>query len=171
MKKILLIMLMVMTPAVSYAATTCTQSIGAEQAMQMTANGEVAYDVARWVKFECIGDGDPNTAMDTNSYNHIKGWKLKSVSAYPTAGGDAPDVADVFILMGSQDLLGSSDAGTTSDGNGTNLIHATLRKTTDPIFNNAVAVQHPRITGNLTLKVTNQTTVSADYTVELNFEQ
>jgi hypothetical protein len=96
-------------------------------------------------------------------------YYLYTVAAYPTSGGTAPDAADVFILDAKgEDLLGSADAGTTAK-NGLNLIHATLKKTTFPYSTYLQQAYFPFIINNLTLKVSNQATNSANYTIELIF--
>lgn len=128
------------------------------------------------VTFVCIGSADdgsiPNTAIATDTITALKGtYYLYTVSAYPTSGGTAPDAADVFILdANNEDLLGSADGGTTAK-NGLNLIHATLKKTTVPYSAYLSQAYEPLITGVLTLKVSNQATASADYTIELIFKR
>lgn len=126
------------------------------------------------VTLVCTGSADdgsiPNTAIATDTITALKGrYFLYSVSAYPTSGGTAPDAADVFILdAAGEDLLGSVDGGTTAN-KGLNLIHATLKKTTLPYSAYLSAHYYPGVTGALTLKVSNQATVSANYTIELLF--
>lgn len=126
------------------------------------------------VKLACTGDAAngsiPNTALSDDIMAKINGiCYLYTVSAYPTAGGTAPDAADVFILdANGEDLLGSADGGTTAK-NGLNLIHATLKKTTLPYSSYLQQAYYPAITSTLTLKVLNQATNSANYTIELAF--
>ncbi len=149
------------------AAGSCTQTM---------VNSPDSY--ARQVLFACTGADDngsiPNTATNDAVTAFIKGYRLTQVSAYPTSGGTAPDAADVFILdAGGMDLLGSEDGGTTAYG-GLNLIHATLKRSTFPDMYipraGVHAFYYPRATGSLTLKVSNQATASADYTIVLDFE-
>jgi hypothetical protein len=85
---------------------------------------------------------------------------LNSVVVYPTSGGTAPDAADVQVLMNGMDLLG---------GLGTNLIHATATQGLNPASTFTGNIWFPIITGTLTLKVSNQATASANYTVKLLF--
>jgi hypothetical protein len=127
--------------------------------------------------FLCTGDAAtgsiPNTASNTSNTSFIKGMRLFQVEVAPTPGGTAPDAADVFILdADSMDLLGSIDGSTTAY-RGLNLIHATLKRATTPdIFHagqNAHADYYPLITGALTLKVANQATASANWTIILTF--
>jgi hypothetical protein len=126
------------------------------------------------IRFECTGDASngsiPDTAINAANMQLIKGISyLYSVSAYPTAGGTAPDAADVFILdANGEDLLGSADGGTTAK-NGLNLIHATLKKTTFPYSAYMAREYFPAIINTLTLKVANQATINATYTIELVF--
>ena len=99
--------------------------------------------------------------------------RLYQVEAYPTAGGTAPDAADVFILdADGMDLLGSVDGSTTAY-RGLNLIHATLKYATTPdiyhLGQTAHADYHPVVTEALTLKVSNQATARADWTIVLTF--
>lgn len=127
--------------------------------------------------FLCTGDAAdgsvPNTATSTPNTSFIKGMRLFQVEAYPTAGGTAPDAADVFILdADGMDLLGSVDGSTTAY-RGLNLIHATLKYATNPDLYRLGQTSHvdyyPLITGALTLKVKNQATVNANYTIVLTF--
>lgn len=165
MKKIftagLLLIALLLFPALSFAAAapgtvaTTFTSLSTESVM---------------VKFVCIGSVDdgaiPNTALSATT---LRGWYLYTVTAYPTSGGTAPDAADVFILdANNEDLLGSVDGGTTAK-NGLNLIHATLKKTTFPYSTYLQQAYFPMVTGGLTLKVLNQATHSAAYTIEFVF--
>lgn len=127
--------------------------------------------------FLCTGDVAagtiPNTATSAPNTSFIKGMRLFQVEAYPTAGGTAPDAADVFILdADGMDLLGSVDGSTTAY-RGLNLIHATLKYATTPdiyhLGQTAHADYYPVITGALTLKVANQATASANWTIVLTF--
>jgi hypothetical protein len=146
----------------AFAAGSCTQTPASYQA------GYVMVTLA------CTGDAAngsiPNTAIATATMNILKGTHyLYTVAAYPTSGGTAPDAADVFILdANGEDLLGSVDGGTTAN-KGANLIHATLKKTTLPYSGYLGMHYFPAVMNTLTLKVANQATVSANYTVELVF--
>jgi len=131
------------------------------------------------VIFTCIGsatDGSiPNTDTSNTITAFIKGYYLYEVTAYPTSGGTAPDAdgADVFILDANDlDLLGCEDGSTTAY-QGLNLIHATLPRSCIPDKYIPRAGLHqpfyPVMTGALTLKVANQATHSADYTIVLTF--
>lgn len=143
-----------------YAAGSCTQTT------DTTIDGFIVQTLA------CAGDSSngsiPNTVITMPA---IGKYRLVSVSAYPTAGGTAPDAADVYILdADGEDLLGSADNGTTA-GKGANLIHATLKKTTLPYSYHSSAYYYPPVTSALTLKVLNQATASANYTIKLVFER
>ena len=145
------------------------------------------------VRFVCIGDAAagsiPNTSTDNGYYptgqttttitDFITGKTaggigsyLYEVRAYPTSGGTAPDEASVFILQNGRDLLGSVDGGTTAY-RGSKLIHATLEMMTGGDYYNLGLTTHSpwhhKITGALTLKVIDQATASADWTVDLVF--
>lgn len=125
------------------------------------------------VVFTCTGDASdgsiPDTAISTATMNLLTGrYYLYSVKAKPTAGGTAPDAANVFVLMDGDDLLGSTDGGTTAN-KGANLIHATMTNITLPYSNFMSQYFCPTITGILTLRVSAQATVSANYTIELIF--
>lgn len=126
------------------------------------------------IKMVCTGDAAngsiPNTALSAANMALVEGTHyLYTVSAYPTAGGTAPDAADVFILdANSEDLLGSTDGGTTAN-KGANLIHATLKKTTFPYTHYLSSGYFPSVVNTLTLKVSSQSTNSANYTIELVF--
>ena len=123
----------------------------------------------------CVGDAADGSIPDTafNSDKEANGWYLYSVKAFPTAGGTAPDAASVFILdADSLDLLGSEDNGTTAWA-GLNLIHETLARKCLPNLNDIKTAAHvsfyPIITSELTLRVVDQATVSADYTIKCTF--
>ena len=133
----------------------------------------------RQVIFTCTGaaaDGSiPNTATNSSVTAFIKGYQLIRVDAYPTAGGTAPDEADVFLLdANGQDLLGCIDGSTTPYA-GAKLIHATLPKAALPDIYVLGKTTHynyePFVTGALTLKVINQATASANYKVVLTFRK
>lgn len=152
--------------SLGHAAGSCVQT---------TAN--YPDDKIRQVIFTCTGDAAngsiPNTAINATNTLFITGHRLYQVDAYPTPGGTAPDAADVFILdAGGMDLLGSVDGGTTAY-QGLNLIHATLKRATAPAMYmpraGVYALYQPYVTGALTLKVANQSTVSANYTIVLSF--
>jgi len=171
MKKLLLaIVLAMILPFQVWAAGSCVQSIDA------IPNANAVVPTTKVVSFVCTGDiaggtvgTIPNTAMSATIAAAVRGLFLYTVTAYPTAGGTAPDAADVFILdAAGEDLLGSVDAGTTAK-NGLNLIHATLKKTTFPYSTYLQQAYFPAVTGILTLKVSNQITASANYTIELVF--
>ena len=87
-------------------------------------------------------------------------YYLYWVVSYPTTGGTAPDAADVSILMNGEDLLG---------GKGVNLIHATATQDTFPYSSFMSSYRFPPVSGPLTLRVANQATASASYTIDLYF--
>jgi hypothetical protein len=125
------------------------------------------------VKLVCTGDSTDGSLPDTtiSSYytSSLKGFYLYTISAYPTSGGTAPDAADVFVLdAAGEDLLGSADGGTTAN-KGANLIHATLKKTTMPYSYYLSNAYFPSVVGSLVVRVANQSTISANYTIELVF--
>ncbi|OPY74919.1 MAG: hypothetical protein A4E65_03696 [Syntrophorhabdus sp. PtaU1.Bin153] len=167
MKKLLLIaaVIAVLLPSLVMAAGSCTQTAVRDAASTTTV-----------IKFECTGDAAdgsiPNTAINAANMALIldKAF-LYLVRAYPTAGGTAPDAADVFILdAAGEDYLGSADGGTTAN-KGANLIHATLAKSALPYSYNAGTSFYFPVTSTLTLKVANQATASADYTIEMVFSR
>lgn len=170
MKKTLLIIALALALSISsslWAAGSCTQSL-----TPYPASVSYAPSFKVW-KLVCTGDSSdgsiPQTAISAVNADLLAGYYLYSVSAYPTSGGTAPDAADVFILdANGEDLLGSTDGGTTAN-KGLNLIHATSKKTTLPYSAYLSTHYYPGVTGALTLKVSNQATVSANYTIELLF--
>jgi hypothetical protein len=161
----IIVVMLMLVPALCWAvAGSCAQSVA-------------PYELGIKVTFTCTGssiDGSiPNTAISMPTMKSlILGKKhLYTVAAYPTAGGTAPDAADVFILdANGEDLLGSVDGGTTAN-KGANLIHATLKKTTLPYSGYLAQHYYPPVVNTLTLKVANQGTVNANYTIELFFER
>jgi hypothetical protein len=163
---VLLLMLLLMIAGEAFGVEgSCTQT-----------TTENILTGARRIYLVCTGNSGtgalPNTALSTTNANWISGWRLEQVDAYPTPSGTAPDAADVFILDAhSKDLLGSIDNSTAYGG--LNLIHATLTKSTPPFEyctgNGLYYAYTPIITGGLTLKVSNQATNSANYTIVLTF--
>lgn len=117
------------------------------------------------LKFVCIGAADngsiPDTALSAAIQAEIEGHYLYTASAYPTAGGTPPDAADVQVVDAhGEDLLG---------GKGVNLIHATAKQTVFPYSAFQTENYAPAVINALTLKVANQATASANYTIELVF--
>lgn len=168
MKRLItLILFLILLSSTAWAAGSCTQS-------------QVNYPAAkeRWVVWSCTGDASNgsipstaiagNTSTSTANTAFLKGYKLYEVVAYPTSGGTAPDAASVFLIMNGVDLLGSEDGGTTAY-QGLNLIHATLKRVAFPDAYVPRAGAHvwyqPLITDAVQLKVIDQSTASADYTV------
>jgi hypothetical protein len=155
MKKLLLIAAIIaalIVPGSSWAAGSCTQTDVSAYTGGFTI-----------IKFVCTGSADdgsiPDTALSAANLAILQGTHyLYQVVAYPTSGGTAPDAADVQILMRGQDLLG---------GKGANLIHATNTLDVLPYNTITTAYRFPAITETLTLKVSNQATPSANYTIEL----
>ena len=131
----------------------------------------------REIIFTCTGDSVngsiPNTTISAANLSTIRGWFLYEVEAYPTDGGTAPDAASVFILdSDGMDLLGSEDGGTTPYA-GSNLIHATLKRSCFPNKYLPRAGKHvnyyPKITRPIILKVIDQGAASGNWTVVLKF--
>jgi hypothetical protein len=172
MKKLtLLIMALALAFSTSslWAAGSCTQTVTDIPTVTLSK----PTPPIRVLKFACTGDASngsiPNTVINSGNLESIYGAYLYTVSAYPTSGGTAPDAADVFILdANGEDLLGSVDGGTTAN-KGANLIHATLKKTTFPYSHYLSSAYFPAVVNALTLKVSNQATASANYTIELIF--
>ncbi len=163
MKKVfaLIVCLAILIPSIAFSAGTVT----------VTRKAVVPQFVEQ-VIFTCTGDGSngsiPNTSITQEILRYINGMYLYCITAYPTSGGTAPDAADVFILNAqSEDLLGSADNSTA--GNGANLIHATLSRTTLPKLYLPAVNFYPVVNGILTLQVSNQATNDANYTVVLTF--
>lgn len=157
-----ILVLALMAPLSVWAAGSCTQSC-------VPVGQQTQYKCT----FLCTGDVSsgsiPNTALTDANMALVQGMYLYTVSAYPTSGGVAPDAADVFVLDAKgEDLLGSADGGTTAN-KGANLIHATLKKTTFPYSYYLSQAYFPLVVNALTLKVANQATASATYTIELVF--
>ncbi len=174
MKKIVLglfvVFLMLAVTGYAIAAGTATQSIA-------------RYGKDYVLTFTCTGDSSNGSIPNTDTVDFgtsggqingtIRGLRLKQVKAYPVSGGTAPDAADVFILDDdSLDLLGSEDGSTTAWA-GLTLIHATLAKSVVPNRHLPRSDEHqnywPLVDGVLTLKVSNQATISAQYIIELTF--
>lgn len=156
MKKIFLSVLAfcLLIPSMLYAAGACSQT-------SYSYTGGFVH-----VVLVCTGDASngsiPDTAISTAIMNTLLGVTyLYIVSAYPTAGGTAPDAADVQVVdANGEDLLG---------GKGANLIHATAKQTVFPYSAFQAENYAPAVINALTLKVANQSTASANYTIELVF--
>lgn len=136
-----------------WAAGSCTQTLSS-----------TSSPIMKTLKFICTGDSAngsvPNTAISAENFAEIDGFYLFMVSAYPTAGGTAPDAADVQILQGTYDVLG---------GKGVNLIPASGRYDIVPYSTFMISYRYWPVTEILTLAVANQSTHSANFTVELIF--
>jgi len=168
MKKILLILLAIslIIPSTIYAAAgTCTQT------------AKKYYESRVVITFACTGssvDGTvPDQPISAANMALIRGTHyLYKISALPTAGGTAPDAADVFVLdANGEDYLGSSDGGTTAN-KGANLIPAAVPpKSSLPYCYNMASWFYFPVINNLTLRIKNQSTVNANFTVELTFER
>jgi len=160
---VIAILFILLAPGMVFAAGSCVQT-----SPRSYTGGFVV------IPFVCTGDAAngsiPDTAISTANMAMVLGTHaLYTVAAYPTAGGTAPDAADVFILdANGEDLLGSVDGGTTAN-KGLNLIHATLKKTTQAYSHYLSEYYLPPVINTLTLKVSNQATASANYTIELVF--
>lgn len=131
--------------------------------------------VQKTLLFECEGDAAdgsiPDWEISADDLQYIQGWRLESVTAFPTASGTAPDAASVLIKRNGEDLLGSTDGSAASMG--LNLIHATLSQTTQPFNNKDGSFRYPRIRDDDTieLSVYDQATVEADFSVLLIFTE
>ena len=156
MKRLLLIAAIIAAlslPNTVLAAGSCTETFSD------TTGGFAVITLA------CTGDADngsiPTITISTPVMTVIqKKYYLYQVIAYPTAGGTAPDAADVTVTMAGQDLLG---------GKGVNLIHATATQDTFPYSLYMTSYRFPAVTSTLTVAVANQATAAANYTLELVF--
>lgn len=155
MKKICVALLLVMAFAVNCFATagSCTQT------RHKYKGGTVV------IKLVCTGDSTngslpTQTVSDANMAEIQGSHFLYQVVAYPTSGGTAPDAADITVLQNTQDLLG---------GKGTNLIHATNTLNSHPYNSTMTAYYYPAIINTITVAVANQSTNSANWTMELVF--
>lgn len=155
MKKYIAIIITVIMLMASnlWAAESCTQTLS-----------DTANPIMKKLTFFCTGDAAngsiPNTDISAANIAALEGFYLYMVSAYPTAGGTAPDAADVQILQGTFDILG---------GKGVNLIHATARQDVYPYSLFMASWRYWPITTTLALSVANQATHSANFAVELIF--
>lgn len=99
-----------------------------------------------------------NVTLDPHIHG-LLGAFLYRVRTWPTSGGTAPDAADVTVSDGnSYDML---------EGNGANLIHATLAQACPPYLNGSPALQ--QMLESWTVAVANQGTSGADFTVAFDF--
>jgi hypothetical protein len=160
---------------IALALAFCTSSLwAATPGSCIQTQREYTFGSMFTVTLACTGGSDgsiPNTAISSAAISQVQGrYYLYMVTAYPTAGGTAPDAADVFILDATtgEDYLGSADAGTTAN-KGANLIHATLPKSVRPYAYNMSGDHFFPILHGMTLKVANQATNGANYTIELVF--
>ncbi len=159
MKKLYLVVLSLVILLVPYLAIAATDAVCTQTATEYAAGGSVL------IKIACTADSSdgsiPNTDISAENMAKILGthW-LYWVRTYPTSGGTAPEAADVEILMDGQDLLGAR---------GVNLIHATATQDVFPYSSFMSSWRYAPVTNTLTLKVANQTTHSANYTIELYF--
>jgi len=162
MKKLLLtiiVFLLLISPCFGAGATT-TATVA-----KIMDNGRNVVGEKVTILITADGSGGAVTSLTISSttnpsiYDRIYGKKLGEVVAYPTAGGTAPDAADVTVKRNLLDLLG---------GNGVNLIHATSTLSTYPMIDGYPA--KPRIYQAIVIAVANHTTNSAHITIELIFD-
>ncbi len=174
MKKLLFLILALalIFPATVFAvAGSCTQTPGA-------VRNDVNNIQAKTITFVCTGDsGDGSIPdIDTTAANtkFIKGWYFYDIEAYPTAGGTAPDAADVMIWNEAGiDMLGAEQLATGAAYAGLNLIQPISPRSTIPNKylprGGLHANNYPIVKGVWTLDVNNQSTASADYTIVWTF--
>jgi len=169
---ILSVLLMIVLPFTAFAAGSAPVTTKKYPVSHVYPN---KWD--REIIFTCTGDSVngsiPNKTISAANLSTIRGWFLYEVEAYPTDGGTAPDAASVFILdSDGMDLLGSEDGGTTPYA-GSNLIHATLKRSCFPNKYLPRAGKHvnyyPKITRPIILKVIDQGAASGNWTVVLKF--
>lgn len=166
MKRILItILAFILMASPLYAAMTCTESVA------NYTGGAV------WVTLTCTGatadDGSDDVDLSDATMSLLAGkYYLYGVFTRPTAGGTAPDAANVFILdkTTGEDYLGSADAGTTAN-KGANLINATLPKSTMPYSYHMSNWYFSPIRGDLSVRVTGQATANGNFTIDLNFQR
>jgi hypothetical protein len=160
----LLFIALLIMPFICHAAGSCTQT------MKYTSNPSV-----RAISLVCTGDAVngsiPDQVLPSTVLADVEGYYLYSVTAYPTAGGTAPNGGNVVILDDrGEDWLGSADGGTTPV-KGLSLINTTYTNTTLPFshFTGTWCYFAVKNKTTLTIKVTGQTTANANYTLELTF--
>jgi hypothetical protein len=176
-KRIFLTLACLLIPSIALATVG---SVAIAQKRIQIADSHPANEIRQLI-FTCVGDvGDgsiPDTTISKDDMNFIRGWCLTKVEAYQTTvgvGADA-DEASIFILDSEgMDLLGSEDGGTTPYA-GRYMIHATLKRM---CFLNAYLPRiglhtnyYDAITNYLTLRVIDQATPSADWTIVLTFQK
>lgn len=150
---VMIILAVMLMASNAWAAGSCTETV------QSYIGGSVV------VKQACTGDSSngsiPTITFSSDAMALIKGTHyLYQVKAYPTSGGTAPDAADVTVVMDGMDLLG---------GKGVNLIHATATQDTLPYSTFMSMYRFPAVTNTITSAVSNQATVSANWTLEYIF--
>lgn len=143
-------------------------------------HGKLLTDAeVRRLKFTIIDDSgqaeDTTKKISASDLNFIRGWYFYAVEAYinPEAGSTAPDLASIFVVDDhGLDFLGSEDGSTTAYA-GLDMIHASLKRTCLPNLYLPRAGLHvnyyPQIHDYLSLKIIDQTALSADFIVELTF--
>jgi hypothetical protein len=176
MKKLfaLLVCALLMIPSAAWCDGTCVITHGKHNIEKSSPTRQI-----RQLIFTCVGDvvngSIPNKEISAADLDFIRGWCLKKVEAYPTAGGVAPALSSIFILdADGMDLLGSEDGSTTPYA-GLYMIHPTLKRKCYPNTYLTRAGLHTnwndRIVSLLTLKVIDQDTASAEYVVVLTLEK
>jgi hypothetical protein len=165
MKKFIFTLAIMLMASNLYAAMTCVETVA-------TYTGG-----AVWVQLVCTGatadNGSDDVSLSSDAMALIAGkYYLYGVFARPTAGGTAPDAANVFILdkTTGEDYLGSADAGTTAN-KGANLVHATLPKSTAPYSYQMSSWWYFPIKADIKVRVTAQATVGGNFTIDLNFQR
>jgi hypothetical protein len=167
MKKIVIAFLAVMLMASIYAtyvwatAGACTESV-------ISDVGGSRVIIKETCKAASTDGSVPNITVAEAAMNLVKDKAyLYTVSAYPVPGGTAPDAANVLIKDAfGEDLLGGTTANVAKAG--VSLID-TYKKTTIPYSKFLDKSIFYPVGSNLTIVVTDQGTVNADFVIEMTF--
>lgn len=155
MKKIfalILLLLILSMPVICLAVDgVCVETV------KSYTGGHVYIDLA------CTGssvDGSvPTQTISDAAMALIQGTHyFYRIEAKPTAGGPAPDAADVTVSINGQDILG---------GKGTNLIHATATQDTLPYSTFMSSYRYVPVKNTMSVGVANQGTAGAKYNLSL----
>ncbi len=158
MKKIFILILGI----AFYLPTICLGAGSCVETVKSYTGGHVYIDLT------CTGDAAgatpgtiPTQTLSAEAMALIQGTHyLYRVVTKPTAGGTAPDAADVTVNMDGQDVLGAK---------GVNLIHATATQDTLPYSTFMSSYRYPPVKSQITVGVANQATAGANWTLSLEF--
>ncbi len=158
---ITVLLILVFATASFGAAGYCTQ------ALTKKVSGD---SIVRVLTFSCTANtGDatiPDTTVDSNNLQLLKGWKLCLVNLVGNHAGTEPkEDCDVYLYQAAGGVTKAIDL---LGGNGVDELDNTVNKTIPPLVDSVAACQ-PILGSTVTLDVDGNDVNSATFTVEAIF--